>query len=202
MNINKAGIELIKSFEGCVLHAYKDSVDVLTIGYGHTSMAGAPKVVAGMTITQAQAESILKNDLGKYEDGVESLVRVALNENQFSALTSFCFNLGVGSLKTSTLLKKLNAKDYKGAADEFLRWNKAGGKVLAGLTRRRQAERELFLKAVPVPAPAKVYHKVVSGENVTLIAAKYKTSIDAIKKLNPTIKDINKIYVGQSIRVK
>lgn len=141
MKISQKGIDLVKSFEGLELKAYKDSVGVLTIGWGSTGS----HVTAGMTITREQAEQLLKKDLERFEKGVSDLVKAPLNQNQFDALVSFSFNLGLGSLKSSTLLKKLNAKDYQGAANEILRWNRAGGKVLKGLTRRRIAERDLFL---------------------------------------------------------
>lgn len=149
MKTNNAGIALIKEFEGLRLKAYPDPAhgwSVPTIGYGHTSAAGAPVVTEGMRITEAEADAILRRDLGQYEDAVRRAVNVPLNENQFSALVSFTFNLGPGNLRKSTLLRKLNAGDYDGAAVEFARWNKAGGKVMAGLTRRRAAERDLFLR--------------------------------------------------------
>lgn len=141
MKISQKGVDLIKSFEGLELKAYKDSVGVTTIGYGSTG----PHVSMGMTITKEQAEQLLKKDLERFERGVSDLVKVPLNQNQFDALVSFSFNLGLGNLKSSTLLKKLNASDYIGASKEFERWNRAGGKVLNGLTRRRIAERDLFL---------------------------------------------------------
>jgi lysozyme len=141
MKISQKGIDLVKSFEGLELKSYKDSVGVLTVGYGSTG----PHVSAGMIITKEQAEQLLKKDLERFEKGVSELVKVPLTRNQFDSLVSFSFNLGLGNLKSSTLLKKLNASDYIGASREFERWNRAGGKVLAGLTRRRIAERDLFL---------------------------------------------------------
>lgn len=141
MKISQKGIDIIKNFEGLELKSYKDSVGVLTIGYGSTGQHVSP----GMTVTKEQAEQLLKKDLERFEKGVSDLVKVPLNQNQFDALCSFAFNLGIGNLKSSTLLKKLNASDYIGASKEFERWNRAGGKVLAGLTRRRIAERDLFL---------------------------------------------------------
>lgn len=156
--LNQKSIDLIKEFEGCVLTAYKDAVGVWTIGYGHTSAAGDPKVKAGLKISQEEAENILRNDLVKYEDMVKRNVKVTLNENQYGALTSFTYNLGEGNLKSSTLLKKVNAKDFSGAAKEFAKWNKAGGKVLAGLTRRREAERKLF--ELPASATYKPVEKL------------------------------------------
>lgn len=141
MNISSKGVSLIKQLEGLELKAYKDSVGVLTIGYGSTG----PHVTVGMTITESQAETLLKKDLSRFEKGVDDLVTVPLNQNQFDALVSFSFNLGLGNLKSSTLLRKLNSLDYIGAANEIPRWDKAGGKILKGLTRRRLAEKELFL---------------------------------------------------------
>ncbi|MFM6424862.1 lysozyme [Planktothrix sp.] len=140
MTINSEGVKLIKSFEGMELEAYQDAVDVWTIGYGHTKT-----VEPGMIITEAKAEELLRQDLEEFEEAVTEAVEVSINSNQFSALVSFCFNLGAGSLFQSTLLKLLNQGDFQGAADQFPRWNKAGGQVLEGLTRRRKAERALFL---------------------------------------------------------
>lgn len=143
--ISSDGLRLIKSFEGLELRAYQDSVGVWTIGYGHTAAAGSPDVYSGQTISEAEAEAILRRDLRKFENGVRDVVDVPLNSNQFSALVSFAFNVGVGALSNSTLLRKLNNRDYQGAANEFPRWVKAGGRTLQGLVRRRDAERALFL---------------------------------------------------------
>ncbi|HHA1182938.1 MULTISPECIES: lysozyme [Enterobacter] len=145
MQTSEKGIALIKEFEGCKLTAYQDSVGVWTIGYGWTKPVDGKPIRAGMTIKQETAERLLKTGLVSYESDVSRLVKVGLTQGQFDALVSFTYNLGARSLSTSTLLRKLNAEDYAGAADEFLRWNKAGGKVLNGLTRRREAERALFL---------------------------------------------------------
>ncbi|WP_039024863.1 lysozyme [Enterobacter roggenkampii] len=145
MQTSDKGIALIKQFEGCKLTAYQDSVGVWTIGYGWTQPVDGKPIRAGMTIKQETAERLLKTGLVSYESDVSRLVKVGLAQGQFDALVSFTYNLGARSLSTSTLLRKLNAGDYAGAADEFLRWNKAGGKALNGLTRRREAERALFL---------------------------------------------------------
>ncbi|MET4998419.1 lysozyme [Enterobacter hormaechei] len=145
MQTSDKGIALIKQFEGCKLTAYQDSVGVWTIGYGWTQPVEGKPIRAGMTIKQETAERLLKTGLVSYESDLSRLVKVGLTQGQFDALVSFTYNLGARSLSTSTLLRKLNAGDYAGAADEFLRWNKAGGKVLKGLTRRREAERALFL---------------------------------------------------------
>lgn len=139
MQISKAGLDLIKQFEGLYLKAYRCPAGVPTIGYGHT--AG---VAMGQTITQQQADDYLRRDVRQFERAVSRLVRVPLTQGQFDALVSFAFNLGEGALAQSTLLRLLNAGDYAGAAAQFDRWNKAAGRVLPGLVRRRAAERALF----------------------------------------------------------
>ena len=139
-------LNIIKEFEGLRLSAYDDSVGIQTIGYGTTRYPNGNKVKRGDKITLEQAEQYLRHDLTKFEDDVNSLVKVPLTQNQFDALTSLVYNIGSGAFSKSTLLKKLNAKDYKGAADQFLVWNKAGGRTLQGLVNRRTKERQLFLK--------------------------------------------------------
>lgn len=143
MVTGKKGLELIKESEGLSLEAYLCPAQVWTIGYGHTG-----GVKSGDVITSEQADDYLRQDLANSERAVEHAVSISLNQNQFDALVSFTFNLGAGNLNSSTLLKKLNHGDYSGAADEFLRWDHSGGKQLAGLTRRREAERELFLEEI------------------------------------------------------
>lgn len=145
MRTSEKGVALIKSFEGLNLTAYKDSVGVWTIGYGWTQPVDGKPITKGMVIKPETAERLLKTGLVSYENDVSKLVKVKLTQGQFDALVSFAYNLGTRALSTSTLLKKLNAGDYDGAADEFPRWNKAGGKELAGLTRRREAEFALFI---------------------------------------------------------
>ncbi len=139
LTASKAGIVSIKQFEGCKLSAYMDSVGVWTIGYGCTT-----DVAPGMKITLVQAEERLKADLKDAEDAVNLLVVVPLAQCEFDALVSFTYNLGQGALRRSTLLKLLNAADFDGASREFLRFDKANGKVLPGLSRRRLAESRLF----------------------------------------------------------
>lgn len=143
--INAAGLALIKEFEGLRTTAYKDPVGIWTIGYGHTSMAGPPTVYEGMTITAAEAEDILQQDLDLFERGVSNALTITTSDNQFSAMVSFSFNVGLTAYRNSTLLKKHNAGDFAGAADEFLRWVWADGQILPGLERRRRAERALYL---------------------------------------------------------
>ena len=142
MNISDNGLDLIKKHEGLRLEAYQDSVGVWTIGYGHT--AG---VKEGDTCTEEEANAYLREDAKSAERCVNSCVAVPLTQNEFDALCSFAFNLGCTSLRNSTLLRKLNDSDFDGAAAEFQKWNHAGGKVLAGLTKRREDEAQLFEQA-------------------------------------------------------
>lgn len=138
--INKAGIELIKKYEGLRTEAYLCPAGVWTIGYGHTK-----GVVKGMKITPYEAEELLREDLEFFERGVFAMLEVAVTDGEFAALVSLAFNIGLTALQKSTLIRLLNEGDYEKAADQFLRWNKAGGKTLLGLTERRKAERELFM---------------------------------------------------------
>jgi lysozyme len=141
--INQAGLDLIKSFEKCRLKAYLPTKkDKWTIGWGHTG----DDVEEGDTISQEQADELLEEDLIDAEDAVDKLVDVAINENQHAALVSFVFNCGEEALETSHLLKHVNAEEWEKAADEFLKWDHQGGIVVPGLLRRRNAERELFLR--------------------------------------------------------
>jgi len=142
---SKDGLHLTEGFEGVRLAAYPDPAtggDPWTIGYGHTG----PEVHSGMTITQEQAENYLMQDVAKAASDVNAKVTVEITQNEFDALVDFAFNCGCGNLNNSTLLKKLNAGDHEGAAQEFLKWDMAAGHHMAGLLRRRQAEELLFLK--------------------------------------------------------
>lgn len=139
MRISDAGLALIKRSEGFRADAYRDAAGIWTIGYGHTG-----NVRAGDRVTPAEGEALLRADLAVAEDEVARAVRVPLRQGQFDALASFVFNLGGPALEGSTLLRKLNAGDYAGAAAEFPRWCHAGQGVLPGLVTRRAAERALF----------------------------------------------------------
>lgn len=148
MKINQEGLALIKAFEGLSLTAYQDVAGIWTIGYGHTK-----GVTAGTTITEAEAEALLRDDVKDAERAVERLVKVAINENEFSALVSLVFNIGEGAFARSTALKRLNKGNREEAAAAIELWNKAtiNGKkeTIPGLVRRRAAEKALFLKPVP-----------------------------------------------------
>jgi len=144
MKVSEQGLNLIRHFEGLFLEAYKCPAGVWTIGYGHTGLRHADGTVKpGRRITAPEAGRLLWDDLNrKYAGDVRRMVKVSIAQHEFDALVSFHFN--TGALGRSTLLKKLNAGDRKGAASEFQRWTRGGGKVLPGLVRRRKAERHLF----------------------------------------------------------
>ena len=170
--INAAGLALVKQWEGLKTKAYPDVAGIWTIGYGHTSAAGAPVVKPGMAITEARADDILRTDLAKFEERVSRLVRVPLNDNQFAVLVSFDFN--TGRLGKSTLLKKLNAGDYDAVPLELMKWVNAGGRRIKGLVNRRSAEAGLWAKDEFVstntqPAAPKA-PEVVTKENVSWAA--------------------------------
>ena len=148
MNISTQGVNAIKRFEGFRENAYQDSVGVWTIGYGTTEAALGYAVTPGMKMSESEANTYLMEHLkSSYVPTVKRYVTTEISQGEFDAMVSFVYNLGSGNFSTSTLLKKFNAGDHEGAAKEFLRWNKAGGEVLAGLTTRRQAEMETFLSA-------------------------------------------------------
>ena len=141
MNISQEGLALIKKFEGCELEAYKCAAGVWTIGYGSTK-----SVKEGDTITQEEADELLLHEMEEYEGYINDLVETNLKQNEFDAMVSWVFNLGPANLKSSTLLKVLNSShpDWNDVPAQIKRWNKAGGKVLQGLIRRREAEARLF----------------------------------------------------------
>lgn len=141
MKVNFVGKDLIKKYEGCKLEAYKCPAGILTIGYGHTGQ----DVFEGKTITQQEADNLLSKDLTRFEKFLNRIIKVPINQNQFNALASFTYNVGIGALQNSTLLKKLNNNDLIGAANEFDRWVYTNGKKLEGLIKRRKEEKDLFL---------------------------------------------------------
>ena len=147
MKCSQECLELIKKFEGCKLKSYKCPAGVWTIGYGHTE-----DIKEGDIVSPEEANKLLRADVFKFEEYVTDNVIVNLTQNQFDALVAWTFNLGVGNLRNSTMLKKLNNADYTSVPFEMKRWNKAGGKTLDGLVRRRQAESLLF--------ESKEWHKI------------------------------------------
>jgi|SRR5581483_1642701 lysozyme len=142
MTYSRDGLHLTEQFEGCRREAYQDSRGIWTCGYGHTRGVGP-----GTVVTQAQAEEWLAEDVAEAEHAVNALVKVPLTQGQFDALVDFTFNLGAGTLERSTLLRLLNEKRYDYVADQFLAWDHAAGREVDGLKRRREAEREMFIRS-------------------------------------------------------
>ena len=146
MKTNKAGIEIIKHFEGYSSTVYADPIGIPTIGYGSIwDINGKRLTMDHPPISEEVGEQLLKRELEHVERAIRHLIRVPLTENQFSAISSLAYNIGTSRLSSSTLRAKINREDYQGAADEFPKWRRAGGVILKGLVRRRAAERELFL---------------------------------------------------------
>lgn len=143
MDVNAATIELVKSFERLVLVGFQVKGDVPTIGFGHTSSAGAPRVRVGMTITEQQAYDILETDISTFAAQIRDRIKVDVNADQFGAVVSLAYNVGAGRIPT--LLNRINRGDFAGAAEAFLLYNRFAGAVSNGLVRRRKAERYLFL---------------------------------------------------------
>jgi len=205
MRMSDQGIDaLLKKFEGCKLKAYKDPVGIWTIGYGHTSAAGEPDVTEGLTITQAEAEAILKRDLIKYEKPVADMVKVPLSQHQFDVLVDFAYNAGVGNLKSSTLLKRVNAGDFDAVPNELMKWTKAKGKELPGLVRRRRAEsewwRDLSNKPVveedqrvePDPVPVKKITESKQANGAVVLGA--LGYVGAAKEVMTQVQEANGLF--------
>jgi GH24 family phage-related lysozyme (muramidase) len=169
MKMSANGRALLIQREGFKTRAYKDSVGVWTIGVGHTSAAGPPAVKPGMTISKAEVDAILSRDLVKYENAVNAAVRVVVTQGQFDALVSLCFNIGPGGFAKSTVVRRLNAGNHRGAADAFLMWNKP-----PEIMGRRRGERQQFLKATAgaqspgAPVKFVAASEIEEGEDVNL----------------------------------
>lgn len=199
MNISERGLNLIKSYEGCRLTAYRCPANVLTIGWGHTK-----NVYEGMSITQDEADRLLVEDVQVYANAVNKYVsKFNFNQNQFDALVSFAYNCGIGSL--DAVMSCCNTKQE--IAEEFKLYNRGGGVVLAGLVRRREEEYQLFMSGEYVDATSNdnvnsvESYIVVPGDTLSAIATKYNTTYQELAKIN-NISDPNSIYVGQIIQLK
>ena len=201
MRMSAAGLATVKEFEGLRLKAYKCPAAVWTIGYGHTSAAGAPIVNPDLVITKDEAEEVLARDMEQYEEGVRKYVKVDLTQGQFDALVDFAYNAGVGALQKSTLLKKVNAEKFDEVPAEFMKWTKGGGKELPGLVRRRRAEVKLWRgldteKPVPVdearaePDQPKASKSIVqSREANAAVAAGGLGTIAVVQEVMPMVRE-------------
>lgn len=197
MKTSAKGRKFIEGFEGLILQAYDDANDhivaeshtasgTLTIGYGHTDAAGPPRVYVGQRITQNEADTFLANDLASVESEVNHLVKVHLNQDQFDALVSFQFN--TGHLGQSSILTLLNSGKYSEAADHLLAYNHANGQVMVGLTRRREAERAMFLTPQVGPKPVShVTTAVVTGGVIATAAAAGNASSSGVNSYEALI---------------
>lgn len=205
MRMSNPGIDaLVKKFEGCKLKAYRCPAKILTVGFGHTSAAGAPEVTEGMTITQDEAEAILRSDLMKFEHGVEKLLKVEVTQNEFDVLVDFAYNAGLGNLKSSTLLKKVNAGDLDAAPSELMKWTKGGGKVLAGLVKRRQAEIDWWrmddfqppdhAERRAEPDPVQPKSMAESKQATGAVAVGLLGSVGAAKEVIAQVQDANDLF--------
>lgn len=193
--INQSGLEIIKEFEGLRLEAYLCPAQVWTIGYGTTR-----GVKPGMNITQEKAEALLRDDVGSFERIIQkTLGSIDLDDNQFSALVSLCYNCGAAPIKQgNTIRRTLESGDYQGAADGFLLWRKAGGRVLEGLVRRRQRERNLFLNQLiqnSSPASALVPESNATGSTRIIVKVTHNTFLKASVKQQAELADHEKRYV-------
>jgi GH24 family phage-related lysozyme (muramidase) len=178
--VNRATLDLIKQFEGCKLTAYKDIAGIWTIGYGTTAAAGLGiEPSKGMTITQERAEDLLRRGVDKFAAQVDALITTKVNQNQRGAIICLAYNIGVGALSKSTVLRELNAGNKDKAAAAFQMWNKAGGEIVQGLVRRREAERQLFLTPVAADmhnVPDQVETKSIWFTIINAIVALFKGS--------------------------
>jgi lysozyme len=156
MQMTEEGLALIRRFEGFRAEAYRCPAGVWTIGYGHTSQAGAPKVRPGMVVSEAEAREILAVDAAMFAEGVRTALTREVSPQQFSALVSFAYNVGIGAFRRSSVLKAVNEGRFEAVPERLKLWVKADGRRLEGLARRRQAEAELF---ATVPAVTKMQER-------------------------------------------
>jgi lysozyme len=195
MKLTQEGLDLIKSFEGFSAHWYKCPANVWTVGFGHTAAAGPPSYEPNVAFTKTKALKILCDDLKQYEDAVRQSVRVELNDSQFSALVSFCYNVGPNAFKNSSVLRAVNEGRDDLVPSRLMLYTKAGGKVLSGLVRRRQAEGQMFTEGVedevvfPSTEIAPTYGKV-SYQSSTNIAAGVSTVAMTTAGINEVVGNV------------
>ncbi len=201
MQMTEEGLALIKEFEGFRARAYRDAVGVWTVGYGHTSMAGAPQVTPDFVVTREEGAKILAHDVELFAKGVRASVHVPLSDAQFSALVSFAYNVGVGAFRNSSVLKAVNARDFDAVPRRLNLWVKAGGRTLPGLVRRRAAEGVLFLAApeVVVARPVEVVKAKPIGKSRTVwsaLAAAVLALVQGVYLMN-----LNIVFLGMALIV-
>ena len=191
MKLTKEGIDLIKRYEGLRLTAYRCSASVLTIGYGHTSSAGAPNVTDGMKITKAEAEKILRRDLKVFEDGVRNSLTRTIPDASFSACVSLAFNIGLGAWRKSTALKLINSGRYGDVPRAFALWNKGGGKVLPGLVKRRADEAKMLAEGFDdEPDTIRLVPDEPKGKPMTQSTTNIAAAVTAAAGVTAAAKDV------------
>jgi GH24 family phage-related lysozyme (muramidase) len=201
VKVNEQGLALIRRFEGLRTGAYRDAAGVWTIGYGHTSLAGPPRVGRGMRITRKEAASILARDVAGFAEGVASLLRVPLSDSQFSALVSFAYNVGVENFRKSSVLGAVNDGDSCAVPRRLALWVKAGGKILPGLINRRAAEAALFMQATsPMSAAGAKNARLTRREPVEPVQgrAMHRSSINLAAVLSAVTGVVSSLAAGVS----
>ncbi len=202
MNMTQEGLDLIKRFEGWRDHWYKCPANVWTCCYGHTEAAGSPKYEPNRKFSRDEGERILKADLKKYEEAVRKAVKVDLNDEQYSALVSFTYNVGPGNLLKSSVLKAVNEKRFDLVPSRLALWNKGGGKVLKGLVDRRSAEADLFMKDEPDEpphfsteiAPSTGKPPVSSTTNIAATGAAIAAGTGAVREITMNVQDTIQVF--------
>jgi lysozyme len=204
MRMTEEGLALIKRFEGFRSDAYRCPAGIWTVGYGHTSMAGAPEVTPGLKVSRAEAGEILRRDVAKFAEGVAARVEADLTPSQFSALASFAYNVGLGNFAKSSVLKAVNAGDFDAVARRLQMWVKAGGRTLPGLVRRRAAEAELFASGgsgEPLPRTVEVAPGKPAHESTTTLAAIVSALAGIATTLLPIAREAVDIFAGPAAAI-
>jgi len=201
MNMTQEGLALIKRFEGFRAKAYRCPAGVWTIGYGHTSQSGAPEIKAGMRLSRQKASPILAKDIERFAGGVRRAATVTLNEQQFSALVSFAYNVGLAAFRSSSVLKAVNQSDFAAVPRRLSLWVKADGRVLPGLVKRRAAEAALFAgdEAVTTRAPVGPAEGKPAHRSSTNLAAILSALAGTVSALAASFKDMAGAMGGPAI---
>lgn len=202
MKMTREGLALIKLFEGFKAKAYRCAAGMWTIGYGHTSVSGAPEVKAGMKVSREEASAILARDVERFAEGVRKVVAVTLTDQQFSALVSFAYNAGLGAFRSSSVLKAVNQGDQAAVPRRLSLWVKAGGRVLPGLVKRRAAEAALFAgdgEEEAVQAPVEAVKGKSAHRSTTNLAAVLSAIAGTVSALAASFKEMTGALGGPII---
>jgi lysozyme len=196
MKMTVEGLDLIKEHEGFRTRAYRDATGILTIGYGHTAMAGPPHVRPGLEISRLEAENILRRDVERFAEGVRRALRRELSDRQFSALVSFSYNIGLTNFQRSSVLRAVNAGDFEAVPRRLSLWVKAGGRTLPGLIKRRAAEAALFAGETREPTDTAGKPQIEpprgkpTGRSTTTLAAIVSALAAAASSLASGVRDL------------